>query len=160
MDGRWSWRLAAGLLGGALGCSGLQHRQAADAPPAGQVQTASGKLPKPAPPLTPTQAAAASRAKEWNGAVECFSRAAQMDPDNKQAQRFLGLTLTRAGRYDEGLAALAKCMPEAEARYNLAKMLRHNQQAAAAEQQAQMALQADPQFEPAQMLLAEFNAAA
>jgi tetratricopeptide (TPR) repeat protein len=106
------------------------------------------------------QGACLARAKDWDAAVECFTRATQMDPDNKQAQKFLGLTLTRAGRYDEGLAALTKCMPEAEARYNLAKMLRHNQQGAAAEQQVRQALLADPRYEPALMLLAEFNAGA
>jgi len=104
------------------------------------------------------QGACLARAKDWDAAIECFTRAAQMDPDNKQAQKFLGLTLTRAGRYDEGFAALTKCMPEAEARYNLAKMLRHNQQAGAAEQQVRLALMADPTFQPAQMLLAEFHA--
>jgi tetratricopeptide (TPR) repeat protein len=260
MDGRWSLRLAGGLLGGLLGCSGPQTRPAADAPPAATAQAkppAPGSLfsrskpPAPAPeapavaaaptklkpatyvsigslkegiaddanrPLPEREAAryqarqsyqkaieidakyvpayvalaksymltgerdraqatfkkaqalapkdagiwfeegaGLARLKEWGAAVDCLAKAAQMDPDSKQYQRYLGFTLARAGRYDDGLAALAKCMPEAEARYNLARMLWHNQQAEAAEQQVRLAVHADPTFAPAQELLAEWK---
>jgi hypothetical protein len=45
-------------------------------------------------------------------------------------------------------------MPEAEARTTIARMLKHNQQPEAAEQQAKLALAADPAYEPARQLLA------
>jgi tetratricopeptide (TPR) repeat protein len=99
-----------------------------------------------------------ARAKDWDGAAKWLAQAAQMDPNNLQCQKLLGFTLARAGRYDDGLAALSRCMPEAEARYNLARMLQHNQQPVAAQQQLQMALRADPNFEPARAMLGEPSA--
>jgi tetratricopeptide (TPR) repeat protein len=100
------------------------------------------------------QGAALARAKDWDAAVESMMQATRLDPENKQYQKYLGLTLARAGRYDEGYYALARCMPEAEARTIVARMLRHNQDPAAAEQQLRLALAADPTYEPARGLLA------
>jgi tetratricopeptide (TPR) repeat protein len=95
-----------------------------------------------------------ARAKDWTGAIESMTRAVKLDPENKQYAKFLGLTLARSGRYDEGYAFLAQCMPEAEARTAVARMLEHNQQPDAAERQAKLALKADPDYAPARELVA------
>jgi tetratricopeptide (TPR) repeat protein len=99
--------------------------------------------------------AAQARYKDWPNAVASMTKASQLDPTNKMLQTRLGLTLARAGRYQDGLNILAKIMPEAEARFNIARMMKHNQDPAAAEMQLQFALRADPTFEPARQMLAE-----
>ena len=93
--------------------------------------------------------------KNWPAAIACFTRAVQLDPGNKTSQTRLGLTQARAGQYEESLNTLAKIMPEAEARFNVARMMKHNQQSAAASVQLQLALKADPTYEPARELLGE-----
>jgi hypothetical protein len=63
------------------------------------------------------------------------------------------LTLARAGKYEDALNVLVKVMPEADARYNIARMMKHNQQSEAANVQLQLALKADPEFRAARDLL-------
>jgi tetratricopeptide (TPR) repeat protein len=104
--------------------------------------------------------AAQARAKDFPAAVQSLTKATQLDPDNKAAQKLLGFTLARGGWYEPALNALAKCMPEAEARYNVGRMMQHNGQAEAAAVQLQLALRADPSFEPARALLSGGGAAA
>ena len=67
------------------------------------------------------------------GSVASLTKAIQLDPTNKTLQTRLGLTLARAGRYQDGLNVLSKIMSEAEARFNIARMMKHNQDPAAAE---------------------------
>jgi Tfp pilus assembly protein PilF len=99
--------------------------------------------------------AAQARCKDWPAAVASLNRAVQLDPGNKPLETRLGLTLARAGKYEDSLNALAKVMPEAEARYNVARMMRHNQQNDAADVQLQLALRADPEFQMARDMLAD-----
>ena len=94
-----------------------------------------------------------SRTKEWDAAIECLTRATQLAPDNKDYQKKLGFALARSGRIDEGYAMLTRCMGEAEARYNIARMLQHLEQPMACRWYLQMALQADPNYEPAREAL-------
>ena len=101
--------------------------------------------------------AAQARCKDWPAAIASMTKATQLDPGNKSLEKNLGFTLARAGRYEEALNTLAKIMPEAEARYNVARMMQHNQQTDAADVQLQLSLKADPAFEPARALLAEHN---
>ncbi len=98
---------------------------------------------------------AQARCKDWPSAIASLTRAVQLDPGNKPLEIRLGLTLARAGKYEDALNALAKVMPEAEARYNVARMMRHNQQDAAANVQLQLALRADPDFQLARDMLAD-----
>jgi tetratricopeptide (TPR) repeat protein len=97
--------------------------------------------------------AAQARAKDWPAAIGSLNRAVQIDPGNKALETRLGLTLARAGRYEDALNSLAKVMPEAEARYNVARMMRHNNDTVAADTQLQLALKADPTFEAAREML-------
>lgn len=96
-----------------------------------------------------------AQCKDWAGAIACYSRAVQLDPGNKTSETRLGLTQARAGKYEDSLNTLAKIMPEAEARYNIARMMKHNQQTAAANVQLQLALRADPTYQPARELLGD-----
>lgn len=99
-----------------------------------------------------------ARLKEWDAAIDSLSRATQLDPTNKEYSKKLGFALARVGRVDEGYAMLAKCMSEAEARYNIARMLQHLEQATACRWYLEMALKADPNYEPAQEALAALTA--
>src|SRR5439155_3593899 len=81
-----------------------------------------------------------ARLKEWDAAIESLSRAIQLEPGNKEHMKKLGFAFARSGRVDEGYAVLAKCMPEADARYNVARMLQHLEQPMACRWYLQMAL--------------------
>jgi Tfp pilus assembly protein PilF len=94
-----------------------------------------------------------AKGKDWQGAISSFNRAVTLDPGNKTLASRLGFTLARAGRYEEALNVLAKAMSEAEARYNVARMMIHNNETAAANVQLQFALKADPAYDAARQLL-------
>jgi Tfp pilus assembly protein PilF len=98
--------------------------------------------------------AAQARAKDFPAAVKSLAHAVQIDPSNKAAQKLYGFTLARGGWYEESLNVLVKCMPEAEARYNLARMMQHNHQGDAAGVQLRLAAQMEPGSEPARAALA------
>jgi hypothetical protein len=70
-----------------------------------------------------------------------------------------GFMLARAGRTAESLAELRKCMGEAEAHYDLARMMHHLRQSDACQGELRLALQADPAFGPAREFLAELGQA-
>src|SRR5439155_1362596 len=126
-----------------------------------QAQAMFAKAAKAAPnePMVwATQGNYYARVKEWDAAIESLSRAIQLAPENKDYLKKLGFALARAGRTDEGYGVLAKCMSEPEARYNIARMLQHMEQPMACRWHLQMALQADPNYEPAREALAALTA--
>jgi tetratricopeptide (TPR) repeat protein len=90
-----------------------------------------------------------AQAKEFDTAAECYYEAAKLDPENRLYRIHLGLTLARSGRYDEGREWLMRTMREAEARYNLAKMMLHNNEPEKARIELRMALQVDPAMQAA-----------
>lgn len=98
-----------------------------------------------------------ARAKDWTASLESLNKAAQLDPDNKQYQKTYGLALARVGKFDESYDVLSKCMSESEARFNVARMLKHVGKPEECQQQLQQALKANPNFLPAQELLDEMN---
>src|SRR5262249_3768194 len=98
-------------------------------------------------------ALAHARRNDWSGAVVWCEFALKIDPDNRAAKKTLAFCLVRAGRRDEGLAAFFQIMPEAEARYNLARVLGDMNDAEASKRQLELALKADPGFTPARDLL-------
>lgn len=98
-----------------------------------------------------------ARSKEWGPAVEHLRQASELDPDNRIYSHMLAYTLARAGRYDESFACFKKTLGEAQAHYNIARMLHHLHQDEASKQRLQQALQADPTLEPAKQLLAQLS---
>src|SRR5262245_59892241 len=98
-----------------------------------------------------------ARLKDWPAAIDSLQTATQLDPDNRIYCKTLGFTLARAGQPDEALPWLAKAMPEAQARLNLAKMLNHTQQREASAQQLELALRADPRLDEARAMLDELR---
>jgi tetratricopeptide (TPR) repeat protein len=97
------------------------------------------------------------RLKNWNPAVEGLRKACELDPKNRQYGRTLGFALARAGRYEESFQVLAHHSGEAKAHLDLARMLRHQKQDAAARQQVLLALRMDPSLTGARALLGELG---
>jgi tetratricopeptide (TPR) repeat protein len=95
------------------------------------------------------------RAKDWSQGLDSLSIACQLDPENKHYQKTYGLALTRNGRFDDGYAVLAKCMSEPEARFNVARMLKHVGQTDACNRQLELALKVNPDYTPAREMLDE-----
>jgi Tfp pilus assembly protein PilF len=98
-----------------------------------------------------------ARNKDWTPALENLARAAQLDPENKQYQKTYGLALARNGRFEESYTLMSKCMSESEARFNVARMLKHVGQPEACQQQLQLAVKANPNYMPAREMLDELT---
>jgi len=98
-----------------------------------------------------------ARHKEWGSALEHLKRASELDPENRQIVKSYALGLARNGRLEESLAQFRKVMPEAEAHYTVARMLKHVNQVEQSKEQVQLALRANPAYEPAHRLLAELE---
>jgi hypothetical protein len=69
----------------------------------------------------------------------------------------LGFVLARAGRYDEGFAVLCRHNSEAQAHYDLARMLKYMNQPELARARALLALEKDPSLAVAKTFLAELD---
>lgn len=94
---------------------------------------------------------------EWVAATGAVEYALSLDPENRRYQKTYGKCLAWAGQPDRALEVLAKVMPEAEARYTLAKVLVEGQQVDLGRQQLRLAVQADPSFAPAKEALAQLE---
>ena len=101
-----------------------------------------------------------SRLRRWDEAVANLRKAHDLDPDNRPYANTLGYCLARAGRYEESLACFRGLVGEAQAQYNLARMLHHMNRDDLSRQHLQLALHADPQLAPARDLLAQLSGAA
>jgi tetratricopeptide (TPR) repeat protein len=98
-----------------------------------------------------------ARHKEWEPALENLRKAVEGEPGNRQYSNAYGFCLARAGRYEESLAAFRKVGGDAEAHYNLARMLHHVKEEELSKQHVQLALHLSPGMTPAQELLAELE---
>ncbi len=99
-----------------------------------------------------------ARWKDYPGAIAwCQYTLKNIDPENRTVKKTLGFCHAMAGQWDEALATLCEIMPEAQARHNLAGLLDHLGYPEASKTQLQLALQADPNFEPARQFLAELE---
>jgi tetratricopeptide (TPR) repeat protein len=99
-----------------------------------------------------------ARRKEWGSSLENLTKATELSPDNRMYANMRGHCLARMGRYDEALAWFTKTVGEAEANYNVARMLHHNKQNEACKQHLQRALELQPGFPEAQEFLAKIDA--
>jgi tetratricopeptide (TPR) repeat protein len=98
-----------------------------------------------------------SRQHQWDPAIEDLRKAQELDPESRPYAHALGFCLARAGRYDESLACFQKIESPAQASYNLARMLHHLKKDDLCRRYVELALQADPQMEPARQLLAQLD---
>jgi tetratricopeptide (TPR) repeat protein len=94
-----------------------------------------------------------ARKKEWDPALADLKKAVELDPQNRQHLRTLGLCLARAGRTEESVACLSKVMNPAEAHLLVARMLHHLQRDEEAKQYARLASQEKPDLTAARDFL-------
>jgi predicted Zn-dependent protease len=97
------------------------------------------------------------KAQDWVSAAAACEAALALDPENRVYQKTLGMCFVRAGKYDDGYTVWLKVMPEAKARFFLARALEHTGQMELVKQQVKLALAADPGYEPAISFLAYLN---
>jgi tetratricopeptide (TPR) repeat protein len=95
--------------------------------------------------------------KDWAGAAAWCEFALKIDPENLAIRKTLGFCLARAGKWDEGFAVMCEIMPEAQARYLMARVLEHQKQPEASRMQLQLAVKADPSYVAAREFLAELD---
>lgn len=100
-------------------------------------------------------AVAQARWGDWAAAVAGYEAALKLDPENRTYRKELGFCLARAGRVEEAVAALCQVMPEAQARYGVARALDDMQALDASREQLYLALRADPGYAPAREALAD-----
>jgi tetratricopeptide (TPR) repeat protein len=91
---------------------------------------------------------------EWAAALGAAEYALSLDPENRRYQKTYGKCLVWAGQPDRALEVLVKVLPEAEARFTVGKLLTQSGQSDLGRQQFDLALKADPSFEPAREALA------
>jgi tetratricopeptide (TPR) repeat protein len=98
-----------------------------------------------------------ARSKEWGPALENLKKATALEPENRSYNSSLAYALARAGRYDESFDYFKKVVGEAQAHYNVARMLHHVKDDGASKQHLQMALRINPDFQEARQLLVELD---
>jgi thioredoxin-like negative regulator of GroEL len=94
-----------------------------------------------------------ARQKKLEEAIPDLTAAAQLEPGNHQYTKGVGLLMARLGKSDEAVGWLIKSMPEADARYNIARMMEHIGREDEKQRQLQLALKADPKHQAALALL-------
>ncbi len=105
-------------------------------------------------------AACHARWGDFPGAAGWCKQALGVDPENRGYRKTMAFCLAHAGKWDEGFAVLCQVMPEAHARYNMAKVLQNLGQPDAGRQQLVLALKVDPSFTPAREFLAALESPA
>ncbi len=95
--------------------------------------------------------------KDWAGAVAWCEFALKLDPENLTFRKTMAFCLARAGKWEEGFQVMCQVIPEAQARYLMARVLEHQNQPEACKQQLELAIKADPSFADAKDFLAELD---
>ena len=95
-----------------------------------------------------------ARRRQWEPALASLREAVALDPESRSYAHALGFCLARAGCYDESFRTFARLEGEANAHYELARMLHHMNQDALSKQHLGLALSANPELGPARQLLA------
>jgi tetratricopeptide (TPR) repeat protein len=119
-------------------------------------QAALKKLPKSAP-LCYELGMYYARHKQWDLSLAKLRIACDLAPENRVYANTLGYSLARGEHYDESIAVFKKIGDEAQAHYNVARMLHHLKRDDLSEQQARLALELKPDLGGARELLAELH---
>ena len=92
------------------------------------------------------------------GAVEYMHAATKINPTDRRLKINLGFELAMTGRYEEGFAWLKATLGEPQAHCGLAQVMDRQGKKEEARQEVQIALQGDPNCQPARDLLAKLSA--
>lgn len=97
------------------------------------------------------------RKREFQESARCFSKALELDPENREYMKKLGFTLAWMGQFDQGFGYLARSQGSALAHYNLARVHLQRDQTDLARQHLQVALRENSQLDDARELLASLD---
>ncbi len=100
-----------------------------------------------------------SKRNDFKGAVLKINQALELEPENQEYHKMLGINLVCLGQVEQGVEALAKARGRAAAHYYVARLLYRKNQADEARQHLQRSLQANPNLLEAQAFLQDLNAA-
>lgn len=101
-----------------------------------------------------------ARAKDFGNAVAWYDQSLKLDPENIVFRKEKAFCLAFGGQWEAALKVFETIMPEAQARYNIARVLEGQNRAEASRQQLHIALQADPNCEDARAFLTQLDSAA
>ena len=96
-----------------------------------------------------------NRRKEFPEAIQCLSKALEMDPENRVYITTLGFTFARTGQTEQSMVLLARSMGLASAHYNVGRMLLHLQRTEEGMDHIRQAVQLNPNLAGARQLLGE-----
>jgi len=143
-------------LGALVSLARLQDRQGDTAKSVEYFQKAVAVNPSDATLLNDL-GLAYSKAGNASAAKESLEKAANLDPKNVRYRNNLATLLVDQGKADEAVTQLQNVLPPAMAHYNVAYLHFTKQNMPAAEQQLRLALQADPNLQPARDLMARLG---
>src|SRR5262249_27236180 len=98
-----------------------------------------------------------ARHKDWQPALEAMQKAVELDPENRRFANDFGLCLARTEHYQDAFNVLKRYGGEANAHYNLARMLEHLGQIEPSKEHVRRALHLKPDLEGAQQLLSRLE---
>ena len=80
-----------------------------------------------------------ARQKNFSESIRCLTRAVELDPQNRDCVKMLGISLAWTGKVDQGLAYLTRVQGPAMAHFNIACMFDQKLQPDMAKQHCQLA---------------------
>ncbi|MCE9566577.1 MAG: tetratricopeptide repeat protein [Planctomycetes bacterium] len=95
--------------------------------------------------------------KDWAGAISWCEFALKIDPENLSTRKTMAFCYARAGKWEDGLRVMMQVMPEAPARFQIARAMDHQNDVAGCKAQLELALKADPNFADARDYLIELE---
>ncbi|VTT99942.1 glycosyl transferase family protein : Tetratricopeptide TPR_2 repeat protein OS=Pirellula staleyi (strain ATCC 27377 / DSM 6068 / ICPB 4128) GN=Psta_2170 PE=4 SV=1: TPR_7: TPR_19 [Gemmataceae bacterium] len=95
--------------------------------------------------------------KDWAGAISWCEFALKLDPENLTARKTMAFCYARAGQTEQAFEIMRRVVPEAQARYLLARVLEHQGDFAASRAQLEAALQIDQNYADAREFLTELD---
>jgi tetratricopeptide (TPR) repeat protein len=98
-----------------------------------------------------------TRRKDFRESIRCFNKALELEPENRDYQKMLGLTLAWVGQLDQGLAYLTRAQGSPLAHYNIARVLEQKNQTDLAKHHLRIALRENAQLEDAREMLAQLE---
>lgn len=99
-----------------------------------------------------------TRRKDFGESTRCFRKALELEPENRDYLKMLGMTLAWVGQYDQGLSYLTRAQGAPLAHYNIARILDQKGQTEPAKQHLRLALRENAQLEDAREMLAQLEA--
>ncbi|HZU37659.1 MAG TPA: tetratricopeptide repeat protein [Gemmataceae bacterium] len=109
------------------------------------------------PVLSYEQGTCLARLHKWSAAVTSLQAAVAHDAENRGYIKTLAFCLGRAGRFDESLACFRQVTGEAQAHYDLARLLHHMGENEHCRKELKLALAVQPDLASATQLLAELD---